>query len=85
MFHYASIAAAGPGQEQTMVIDPTFGEAIDRFCTEIGVRNQDWTFSWASLNWEHGWINQQCRTPHELGLTDSAVVFVLCVPLPVNN
>ena len=85
MFHYASIADAGPGQEQDMGIDTTFGEAIDRFCTEIGLRKQEWTFSWASLNWEHGWIRQQRRTPHELGLTDDDEVFVLCAPLPVTN
>ena len=85
MFHYASFADDGPGHEQDMGIDTTFGEAIDRFCTEIGVRNQDCMFSWASLNWEHGWIRQQHRTPHELGLTDDDEVFVLCVPLPVNN
>ena len=85
MFHYVSIADDGPGHEQDMVIDTTFGEAIDRFCTEIGVRNQDWTFSWTSVYWQHGWINQQCRTPHELGLTDATVVFVHCAPRAVNN
>lgn len=85
MFHYASIAEAGPGHEQDMDIDITFGEAIDRFCTEIGVRKQDWMFSWCSLNWEHDWIHHQRRTPHELGLTDDDEVFVLCGPRPVNN
>ncbi len=84
-FHYASIADDGPGHEQDMGIDTTFGEAIDRFCTEIGVHNRDWMFSWSSLNWEHGWINQQRRTPHELGLTDDDEVFVLCAPRAVNN
>jgi hypothetical protein len=85
MFHLASIADDGPGHEQDMGIDTTFGEAIHPFCTQIGVRARDWTFSWASLNWEHGWIRQQRRTPHELGLTDDDEVFVLCVPRDVNN
>ena len=85
MFHYASIAEDGPGQEQVMGILTPFAEAIDRFCTSTGIRARDWMFSWASLNWEHGWIRQQQRTPHELGLTDDDEVFVLCVPRAVNN
>ena len=87
MFHYTSIAEDGPGQEQDqdMDIHTPFAEAIDRFCTSTGIRARDWMFGWASLNWEHGWIRQQQRTPHELGLTDADEVFVLCVPLPVTN
>ena len=82
-FHYDVFNETG--HEQDIGIDTTFGEAIDRFCTEIGIRRRDWMFSWSSLKWEHGWIRQQRRTPHELGLTDDDEVFVLCVPRAVNN
>ena len=82
-FYYEGHIEAG--HDQDIGIHTTFGEAIDRFCAETGIRNRDWMFAWSALHWENNWVRQQDRTPHELDLTDADEVFVLCVPCRANN
>ena len=83
MFYYDAYNEAG--HDQDIGIHTQFGEAIDRFCAETGIRNRDWMFAWSALHWENNWVRQQDRTPHELDLTDADEVFVLCVPCRANN
>ena len=72
------------GSQGHISIYTPFGEAIDNFCTHVGIREEDWEFWW----WPNTTLPvevQKDMTPHQFTLTDNDSVDIYSVPVLATN
>ena len=72
------------GHQEHISIYTPFGEAIDSFCTHVGIRQDDWEFRWWRTD-DRNIVVQKHYTPYMQCLHDNDHVVMYCVPAKANN